>query len=169
MLTDHRARDNIRPLFMKKVYKKCPGFDKGKIDEMLSWLCIFHFEKCVTRSIKVPFKNKAADPTSPELWSPCLSFSLSFSLFSGWVPRAQRPSEFTFWPGLLRPDRESALRLHPTERAPEASVNRTGPMPGALLAFCVNQKISASFSLPYSLSLFFIFIFDPRPPGPSPL
>ena len=36
MLTDHRARDNIRPLFMKKVYKKCPGFDKGKIDEMLS-------------------------------------------------------------------------------------------------------------------------------------
>ena len=169
MLTDHRARDNIRPLFMKKVYKKCPGFDKGKIDEMLSWLYIFHFEKCVTQSIKVPFKNKAADPTSPELWSPCLSFSLSFSLFSGRVPRAQRPSEFTFWPGLLRPDRESALRLHPTERAPEASVNRTGPMPGALLAFCVNQKISASFSLPYSFSLILIFIFDPRPPGPSPL
>ena len=121
---------------------------------MLSWLCIFRFEKCVTQSIKFPFENKAADPTSPELWSPfflSLSLSLSFSLFSGWIPGAQRPSEFTFLPGLLRPDREGALRLHPTERAPEASVNRASPVSGALLAFCVNQGISASFSLLYFL------------------
>ena len=48
---------------------------------MLSWLCIFYFEKCVTQSIKVPFENKAADPTSPELWSLCFSFFFSLSPF----------------------------------------------------------------------------------------
>ena len=48
---------------------------------MLSWLCIFYFEKCVTQSIKIPFENKAADPTSPELWSLYLSFSFSFPFF----------------------------------------------------------------------------------------
>ena len=70
-----------------------------------------------------------------------LSLSLS-SYFFG----VQRLSEFTFLPGLLRPSREGALCLHPIERAPEASMNRVSPMPGALLAFCVNQGISASFS-----------------------
>ena len=75
--------------------------------------------------------------------SVCLSVSLSFS---GWSPGALRPSEFTFLPGLLRPSREGALHLHPIERAPEASVNRASPVSGALLAFCVNQGISASFS-----------------------
>ena len=81
-----------------------------------------------------------------------LSLSLSPSLsFSGWSPGAQRLSEFTFLPGLLRPSREGGLRLHPIERAPEASVNRASPMSGALLAFCVNQGISASFSLLYFL------------------
>ena len=54
---------------------------------------------------------------------------LSFSL-SGYFLGAQRPSEFTFLPGLLRPSREGALRLHPIERAPEASVNRASPMQG---------------------------------------
>ena len=73
------------------------------------------------------------------------SFSFSLSL-SGYFFGAQRPSEFTFLPGLLRPSREGALCLHPPERAPEASVNRARPVPGALLAFCVNQGISASFS-----------------------
>ena len=74
-----------------------------------------------------------------------LSLSLSFS-FSGWSPGAQRPSEFTFLPGLLRPSQEGALSLLPIERAPEASANRASPMLGALLAFCINQGISASFS-----------------------
>ena len=73
------------------------------------------------------------------------SFSLSLSL-SGYFFGAQRPSEFTFLPGLLRPSWEGALHLHPIERAPEASVNRASPMSGALLAFCINQGISASFS-----------------------
>ena len=79
-----------------------------------------------------------------------LSFSLSLSL-SGYFFGAQRPSEFTFLPRLLRPSREGTLRLHPIEKVPEASVNRASPVPGALLAFCVNQGISASFSLLYFL------------------
>ena len=79
-----------------------------------------------------------------------LSLFLSLSL-SGYFLGAQRSSGFTFLPRLLRPSQEGALRLHPIERVPEASVNRASPMPGALLAFCVNQGISASFSLLYFL------------------
>ena len=76
-----------------------------------------------------------------------MSFFLFLSLsLSGCFFGAQRPSEFTFLPRLLRPSQEGALRLHPIERVPEASVNRASPVPGALLAFCVNQGISASFS-----------------------
>ena len=79
-----------------------------------------------------------------------LSFSLSLSLYlSGYFFGAQRLSEFTFLPGLLRPSREGALCLHPIERAPEASMNKASPMPGALLAVCINQGISACFSLLY--------------------
>ena len=78
---------------------------------------------------------------------PHVFLSLSFSLsLSGYFFGTQRPSEFTFLPRLLRPSREGALRLHPIERAPEASVNRASPVEGALLAFSVNQGISASFS-----------------------
>ena len=69
-----------------------------------------------------------------------------FLSLSGYFFGVQRLSEFTFLPRLLRPSREGALRLHPIERAPEASMNRASPVPGALLAFCVNQGISASFS-----------------------
>ena len=94
----------------------------------------------------------------PVYFSVCLSVCLSFSV---WSPGAQRPSEFTFLPGLLRPSRESALRLHSIERVPEASVNRASPVPGALLAFFVNQGISASFSP--------LLIIDSRPPGSGPL
>ena len=75
---------------------------------------------------------------------------LSLSL-SGYFFGVQRHSEFTLLHGLLRASQEGALRLHPIERVPEASVNRASPVPGALLAFCVNQGISASFSLLYFL------------------
>ena len=82
-----------------------------------------------------------------------LSLSLSPSLsLSGWSPGAQRLSELTFLPGFLRPSWEGALCLHLIKRAPEASVNRASPVSGTLLAFCVNQGISASFSLLYFLS-----------------
>ena len=79
-----------------------------------------------------------------------VSFSLPLS-FSGWSPGVQRLSEFTFLPGFLRPSREGALHLHPMERAPEAFVNRASPVPGALLAFFVNQGIQ-----PLSLLYFLI-------------
>ena len=39
---------------------------------------------------------------------------------------------------------EGALHLHSGERVPAASVNRASPFSGTLLAFCVNQGISAS-------------------------
>ena len=91
-------------------------------------------------------------PLLHQSFGPCVLLSLSLSLsLSGWSPGAQRLSEFTFLLRLLRPSREGSLRHHPTERVPEASVNRASPMPGALLAFCINQGISASFSLLYFL------------------
>ena len=82
-----------------------------------------------------------------------MSFSLSLSLSPLFQADSleQRPSEFTFLPGLLRPSREGALHLHPIERAPEAFVNQSNPHAGALLVFCINQGISASFSLLYFL------------------
>ena len=79
-----------------------------------------------------------------------VSHLLSFSL-SGYFFGAQRLSAFTFLSGLLRPSQEGVLRLQPIERAPEASMNKASPVSGTLLAFCVNQGISASFSLLYFL------------------
>lgn len=55
-------------------------------------------------------------------------------------------------PGLAadaKPNREGTLHLRSIQRAPVASVNRASPVSGASLAFCVNQGISASFSLLY--------------------
>ena len=69
-----------------------------------------------------------------------------FLSLSGYFFGVQRPSEFTFLPGPLRPSQEGALHLHPINRAPEASVNRANPVRGAFLAFWINQGISASFS-----------------------
>ena len=69
-----------------------------------------------------------------------LSLSLRLFLWSAealWVHFPARASKT-----LLR--RRSAPS--PIKRAPEASMNRASPVPGALLAFCVNQGISASFS-----------------------
>ena len=98
-----------------------------------------------TMLIKTPLLHQSSGPVS------FLSLSLSLSLFFSWSPGAQRLSEFTFLPGLLRPSQEGALHLHPIKRAPEASVNRASPVSGTLLAFCVNQGISASFSPLYFL------------------
>ena len=70
---------------------------------------------------------------------------------------------FAFLLRLLRPSQEGTLCLHPIERTPGAFVNSTSPVSGALLFFCINQGISASFSLLYFL------IIDSGPPGSSPL
>ena len=94
--------------------------------------------------LKHPCSIRALVPVSFFL-SLSVSLCLSVSLLD-WSPGAQRLSEFTFLPGLLRLSREGALCLHPTERVPEASVNRTSPLSGTSLAFSVNQGISSSFS-----------------------
>ena len=86
--------------------------------------------------IKRPLLHQSTGPCVCVCVCVCVSLSLSFRL----IP------EFTFLPRLLRPSREGALCLHPIERAPEAFMNRASPVPGALLAFCINQGISASFS-----------------------
>ena len=92
-----------------------------------------------TMLIKTPLLHQSSGPRVFLSFSPSLFLS-----FSGRSPGAQRLSEFTFLPRLLRPSQEGALHLHPIDRAPEASVNRASPVPRALLAFCVNQGISAS-------------------------
>ena len=65
-----------------------------------------------TMLIKTPLLHQRSVPCV------CLSLSLSGCLFG-----AQRPTEFTFLPGLLRPSQEGAVCLHHIERVPEASVN----------------------------------------------
>ena len=53
----------------------------------------------------------------------------------------------TILPGLPRLPREGALCLQPLERVPCAFVSDTSPVSRVLLILCVNQGISASFSL----------------------
>ena len=105
-----------------------------------SGILIFIFaENNYTMLIKTPLLHQSS--------CPCVFLSLSFSLsLSGYFFGVQRPSEFTFLPGPLRPSQEGALHLHPIKRAPEASVNRANPVRGDFLAFWINQGISASFS-----------------------
>ena len=66
-------------LFMGKVCRKNPGFDKDKTDVMFGltvWLCIFHFPLCTSQGIKVPFENKVMGLAHRSLVSPCHSFFL---------------------------------------------------------------------------------------------
>ena len=103
-----------------------------------------------TMLIKTPLLHQSFGPRVLLSLSLSLFLSLPLSL-SGYFFGAQRLSEFTFLPGLLRPSQKGALHLHPIERAPEASMNRASPVSRALLAFYINQGISASFFLFYFL------------------
>ena len=125
MLTGHRARRwcaQHKTLVYKKLCKKCPAFDKGETDVMLSWLYITLYLSLLEMynlGHKTPFENKATDPASSELglpvsfFFPFHSFFLSI-LFLGWLLKTQGLSVH-FLPGLLRPDQEGALRLHQGE------------------------------------------------------
>ena len=123
--------------------------------------------------------------THQSLVSPCHSFFLFSPLLSVFFFQddslgAQGLSDFTFLPGLLRPDWEGALHLHrgggvlrphPTERAPAASMNRASSMSGALLAFCVNQGRSSLFLSPLTFLIADAVILrdslDPAGAGPQ--
>ena len=71
-------------LFMGKVCRKNPGFDKDKTDVMFGltvWLCIFPFPICTSQVIKVPFENKVMGLAHRSLVSLCRSF-FPFPFFS---------------------------------------------------------------------------------------
>ena len=76
-------------LFMGKVCRKNPGFEKDKTDVMSGvtlYDCNFHFPLCIRQGIKVPFNNKAIGPHLKKLGHPVFFFFLFFSLllsFSG--------------------------------------------------------------------------------------
>ena len=142
------------------------------------------FPLCTSQAIKVPFQNKVVGLAHQSLASLCHSFFpfLSFSLCSSFRMTTWNTglSEFTFLPGLLRPDWGGTLRVHqgegvlcphPTERVPAASVNRASSESGALITFCVNQGRSSLFS-PLLLSLLAYAILlreslDPTGAGPQ--
>ena len=94
-------------------------------------------------------------------WSPHVILSLSFS-YSGWFHGAQGPSAFTFLPGLLRPTWEGAQGGAPSaiREGICGLCEQSKSHAGALLAFCVNQGISASFlSSIFSTAKFFPYLF----------
>ena len=76
-------------LFLEKVCKNNPGFDKDKTDVMFG-LTLYDFASFiplyVRQDIKVPFKNKPMGPCLKKLGHPVFFFFLFFSLllfFSG--------------------------------------------------------------------------------------
>ena len=142
-------------LFMGKVCRKNPGFDKDKICNVWAdsvWLCIFNFPLCTSKGIKDPFENKNNGPCLKKLGHPVFFFFLFFSLLLSFfrlipwsieapcVHLSARVSKT--WTG-----RRFASSL-PWEigKAPVASVNRQTFCLEVLLAFYVNQGVSASFS-----------------------
>ena len=113
---------------------------------LVFWSLSFPKEVSCTQPIYIQRKIIKA-PLLHQNFSPHVFFvSLSLS-FSGWFSGAWRPVVLTFLPELLRPSREGTLCLHPLERAPGAFMSDASPMSRALLVLCINQGISASFSL----------------------
>ena len=107
--------------------------------------------------IKTPLLHQGFGPHG------LLSLSLSLSLSQDISLERRGPLGSLSCLRLLRPSREGALRLHSIERVPEAFLNRASPVLGTLLVFCINQGISASFSLLYFL------IVNSGPPGSRPI
>ena len=70
-------------LFLGKVCRKNPGFDKDKTDVMFGLTlhdCIFHFPLCTSKGINDPFENKNNGPRLKKLGHPVFFFFLSFFL-----------------------------------------------------------------------------------------
>ena len=98
-----------------------------------------------TMLIKTPLLHQSFGPRV------LLSLSHSLSLSLSPPPRLFQADPLEHRGSLSSLFCPHILRLYPIETAPEASMNRASPMSGTLLAFCVNQGISASFSLLYFL------------------
>ena len=94
--------------------------------------------------IKTPLLHQSL---GPRVFFVSLFLSLFFSGCFSW---AWRPVVLIFLPGLLRPSPEGTLWLHPLEGAPGAFVSDASPVSRTLLVLCINQEISASFSLLFS-------------------
>ena len=92
--------------------------------------------------IKTPLLHQSSGPH--------VFLSLSLPLFFRRSLGAERLSEFTFLPRLLRPSQEGALHLHSIERAPEAFVNRASPVQG--LYWLLHKPRNISFFLSSLLS-----------------
>ena len=109
-------------LFMGKVCRKNPDFDKDKTDVIFGltlWLCIFHLPLCTSQGIKVPFENKVMGLVHWSLVSPCHSFFFPFPsyslsvLLSGWLLGTQ---EFYWLSVLIKEDQAllfTSLSLSP--------------------------------------------------------
>ena len=144
--------------FVGKVCRKNPGFNVWADS---AWPFIFHFPLCTSQGIKVPFENKVTGLAHRRsLVSLCFSFYLSFflslTLFFRLIPWSTEALcvHFPAWASEIWTGRHSSSSLpQETRRAPAACVNRASPLSGTLLAFCVNQGISASIlsSLIHSL------------------
>ena len=89
------------------------------------WAAVYGVAQSRTRLKRLSSSSSSSSIRALVPMSCFLSLSLSGSFFG-----AQRPSGFTFLPGLLRPSQEGTLCLHPIKRAPEASVNRASPVQG---------------------------------------
>ena len=96
-----------------------------------------------------------------EAWSPHVVLSLSF-FYSGWFHGAQGLSAFTFLPGLLRSTWEGAQSGEPSmiREGAWGLHEQSKSCAGALLPFCINQGISASFlSSIFLTTKFFPYLF----------
>ena len=101
-------------LFMGKVCRKNPGFDKDKTDVMFG-LTLYDFASFISlyvqvKFIKVPFENKVVGLAHRSLVSPCHSFFpfLSFSLsvlLSGWLLGKQE----LYWISVLIKEDQASL------------------------------------------------------------
>ena len=160
---------------MISLQERKPGLDK---DQRLLTLHDFTPPIILYAQLKVyklPLKIKLW--ALLKAWSPRVLLSLSFS-FSGWFPGAQGPFAFTFLPGLLRHTGEGAQSGAPSAiwKGACGLCEQSKSRAGALLAFWINQGISASFLssvfltakfFPYSFLYFYPFC-RRRPPERIP-
>ena len=86
-------------------------------------------------------------------WVPMSVYLSVFLSLLGWFSGAQRPVLLTLLPGLLRLSWEGTLCLHPPPEDARCLRERCKSCVKDFLVLCVNQGVSASFSLSLSYRL----------------